>query len=443
MEASDLYSFLSDPELVELIEQVKISDDILDVINLNENQHSDMLAWCLSPNEGHAQADAVIKDFLIAAYAARDGATYDNKRFFAKWTPGRIRTSSFGAAFVAREFAVKVEDGARNGRLDLFLVDPQNRIIVAIENKTGAKLNEAQLSKYHAAVKAQITRLPVFSDYDFSFVVLDRYLDKYDDEYRWRMGTKWVLLDYSWLRDSAKRARLQVARNNQAAQLLVAYCQQQTDWESPVEQRLSGLAVELSMRHEPVVKALRELRRQKFTDWIPSKLQGQCGELILFKNQHRQLCTHLLSAQGIAAVLFQIRQGLSNLKLEYFETGRSWLQFASPEIEQLAYQGDEGVMWPILVNVYREVNDGDADNSKYTVRLIWCKENFNDAIGGPDVIRKHFQSLFPALKKFDGSNVRRIVIGRHLDASSAAKEAIKLSTTIKGLISSQSIGYTV
>lgn len=443
MEASDLYSFLSDPELVELIEQVKISDDILDVINLNENQHSDMLAWCLSPNEGHAQADAVIKDFLIAAYAARDGATYDNKLFFAKWTPGRIRTSSFGAAFVTREFAVKVEDGTRNGRLDLFLVDPQNRIIVAIENKTGAKLNEVQLSKYHAAVKAQIAKLSVFSDYDFSFVVLDRYLDKYDEEYQGRMGTKWILLDYSWLRDSAKRARLQVARNNQAAQLLVAYCQQQTDWESPAEQRLSGLAVELSMRHEPVVNALRELRRQKFSDWTPSKLQGQCGELILFKNQHRQLCSHLLSAQGIAAVLFQIRKGLSDLKIEHFQNGRAWLQFASPEIEQLAYQGDDGIVWPIFVNVYREANDADTDNSKYTVRLIWCKENFSDVIGDPDVLRKHFQSQFPALKKFDGSNVRRIVIGRHLDASSAAKAAIKLATNIAGLVASRPMAHVL
>src|SRR3989475_668568 len=82
MNNDDLYSFFSDPELIELIEQAKISDDILDVITLNENQHSDMLAWCLTPGEGHGQGDSVIKDFLEAAYQKSDAAIYDNKKFF-------------------------------------------------------------------------------------------------------------------------------------------------------------------------------------------------------------------------------------------------------------------------------------------------------------------------------------------------------------------------
>lgn len=436
MDAKELYAFLSDPEIVELIEQVKVSDDILDVIKLSENQHSDMIAWCLSPNEGHAQGDAVIKDFLIAAYAARDGATYDNKQFFARWTPGRIRTASFGSAFVTREFSVKVENGKRAGRLDLFLVDPQNEIIVAIENKVGAKLNESQLSKYHAAVKEQIGRRPVFSNYHFAFVVLDRKLEDYDDEYIEGLGTKWVMLDYSWLRDSANRARLQVARNNQAAQLLVAYCQKQTAWESPVERRLSGLTAELSIRHEAVVKALRELRKQKLPDWTPGQLEGHGGELILFRNQHRRLCTHLLRAQGTAAVLVQIRHSLPSLKPEHFRKGRTWLDFSSPQILLLATASDE---WPIFVNVYREAAGDDTDTSKYTVRMFWCRENFNAAAVDQDALRKHFQSRFPALKMFDGSSVRRIVMGRRLDATSAAKAACTLASDIAELLASWSI----
>lgn len=436
MESTDLYSFLSDSKLVDLIEQVKISDDILDVVTLNENQHSDMLAWCLSPNEGHAQGDAVIKDFLLAAYSEREGATYDNKNFFAEWTPGRIRTSSFGSAFVTREFSVKVKDGEKNGRLDLFLVDTQNRIVVAIENKAGVKLNEPQLSGYHAAVKDEIAKRPVFKDYDFLFVVLDRNLEEYDEDHLQGLGTKWALLDYAWLHDSANRARLQVARNNQAAQLLVAYCQKQTAWESPSERRLSELAVELSMNFEPVVKALRDLRKLKLHEWTPGMLQGHRGELILFRNQHRQLCAHLLRANGIAAVLHQIHHGLPTLRPEHVIKGRTWLLFGSLEIEQLAYQ-DDAALPPISVNVRRESNDDDSDNSKYTIRLIWRKESFNDAIVDPEAIRKHFQSKFPGLKKFDGSSVRCIVIKRHLDANSAAKEAIKLSIEIDELVTSR------
>lgn len=439
MEATDLYSFLSDSKLVDLIEQVKISDDILDVITLTENQHSDMLAWCLSPNEGHAQGDAVIKDFLLAAYAECDGITFDNKSFFAEWTPGRIRTSSFSSAFVTREFVVKVKNSDRNGRLDLFLVDTQNRIVVAIENKAGARLNDAQLSRYHTAVKNHIAKRPVFSDYKFLFVVLDRNLDEYDENHLKGLGTKWALLDYSWLRDSANRARLQVARNNHAAQLLVAYCQKQTAWESPNERRLSELAVELSMKYEPVVMALRDLRKQKLSEWTPSKLQGHTGELLLFRNQHLQLCAHLLRANGIAAILHQIHHGLPALKSEHVIKSRSWLLFASPEIEQLAYQDGDMVLPPISVNVYREANDADAEKSIYTVRLFWRKENFNDAIVDPDVLRKHFQRKFPALKNFDGSNIRRVVIERHLDANSAAKTAIRLAYDIDELIASRPI----
>lgn len=426
MNAADLDSFLSDPILIDLIEQVKISDDILDVITLGEAQHSDMLAWCLSPNEGHAQGDAVIKDFLLAAYTQRANATFENKSFFAKWTPGRIRTSSFGAAFVTREFSIL------EGRLDLFLVDTQNKVIVTIENKTKAKLLRGQLDKYHAAVRKQIAKRSAFKDFDFLFVVLDRKLLDYEDDDLKKLGTKWVFLDYSWLENSANRARLQVERNNQTAQLLVAYCQKQTDWESPSELLLSGLAVNLSMDHERVVKALRNLRKLKLSGWTPRKLLGHEGDLLLFSNQHRQLCNHLLQAQGIAAVLFQIRAGLPSLKLdEHFENGRTWLCFMSPGIAQLTS------LWPIYIYVYREVNADETDNAKYTVRLTWCREDFSDEIGDQDALRKHFQSKFPALKNFDGSNVRRIVVERHLDANSAAKAAIKLATDIDELVTSR------
>ena len=239
MESEDLYAFLSDPELVELIEQAKITDDMLDVITLSENQHSDMLAWCLTPSEGHGQGDAVIKDFLVAAYQKSTHAIYDNKKFFSTWTPGRIRVSSFGSAFITREFSVKIPerdvDGKRGGRLDLFMVDPQNKLLIAIENKVGAKLTKVQLEDYQKAVASEIACRPLFKDYAFAYIVLDRELDWYSEEQLGELGKRWTLLDYSWLEASARRARLQVARNNQAAQLLVAYCQKQTDWESQSE----------------------------------------------------------------------------------------------------------------------------------------------------------------------------------------------------------------
>ena len=208
MTPNDLYAFLSDKRLVDLIERVKISDDFLDVVSLTETQHSDMLAWCLHPNEGHGQGDAVIKDFLIAAYeAGQETNKFANKIFFETWTPGKIRTSSFGSAFIAREFSLATAD-TRRGRLDLFLIDPGNKIIVTIENKAGASLTETQLSDYYAAVSQQISNRRVFSDYQFAYIVVDRDLADYPEEHLKSLGNKWALLDYGWLEASANRARL-------------------------------------------------------------------------------------------------------------------------------------------------------------------------------------------------------------------------------------------
>jgi hypothetical protein len=82
VESTELYAFLRDPKLLELIELNKTVDDVFDVLTLTENQNSEVLAWCMNPHEGHSQGDGVIKDFLEAAHAASDCCTYDNRKFF-------------------------------------------------------------------------------------------------------------------------------------------------------------------------------------------------------------------------------------------------------------------------------------------------------------------------------------------------------------------------
>jgi hypothetical protein len=211
----DLEEFMSDPELTQALEQAKITDDIFDVISLRENQHSDMLAWCLNPNEGHGQGDAIIKDFLIAAYEECTGAAYANKKFFEQWRPSRVRATSFGAAFLLRELGITIDVEGKKGRLDLFLIDPVNHIVVTIENKAGLKLSSEQLDAYWDAVRKQVAARSVFKEYLFAYVFLDRELD--DDAESEGPGTKWVGLDYRWLETSATRARLQVDRSNHAA----------------------------------------------------------------------------------------------------------------------------------------------------------------------------------------------------------------------------------
>jgi len=431
MTPEELYDFLSDPKLVDLIEQVKVSDDILDVIVLSENQHSDMLAWCLTPNEGHGQGDVVIKDFLIAAYhAAQGAATFDNKKFFAKWTPGRIRTSSFGSAFLTREFSIKLDGGNQNGRLDLFLIDPSNEIIIAIENKAGAKLTESQLSGYYDAVKKEIGHRPVFSRYSFAFIVLDKELDSYDDEALAALGTKWALLDYGWLRAAAKRAKHHFDRNNQAVQLLLAYCQKQTAWEKPAEKALSELTAELAIKHEGVVSSIRQLMKLKLPEWTPGTLAGHEGELLLFFHQNHQLCRHLVQARGIGAVTVRLKKALPSLEPEQLEMGRTWLAFITHELQALMRTSDEAE-WPLYVIVIREAKN-TLDVSKFSVRFVWRKDHFDETCD-VDGLRQHFSKKFPALTRFENSGGRRLVIGKNLDAESAVQTAIALTQDLEVL----------
>lgn len=434
MTPQDLYTFLSDAHLVDLIERVKISDDFLDVISLSETQHSDMLAWCLHPNEGHGQGDAVVKDFLIAAYnAGAETNKFSNKVFFEKWTPGRVRTASFGSAFIAREFSLSAGETNRRNRLDLFLIDPSNRIIVTIENKAGASLTEEQLSAYYAVVSDQIGSRPVFKDYDFAYVVVDRDLTEYPEEHLRALGNKWALLDYDWLEASANRARRHMERNNEAAQLLMAYCQKQTGWQSPNEKHVSELSAELASQHEAVVEAIRQIRKTQPTEWTPTSFNGEAGELLLFIQQNRQLCDHLVQARGIGSVLVGLRKTLAGRLHGNVEHGRTWLRFATDDMQSLMRTTDG--YWPIYVNVFRETKSDD-ENSKFTIRLIWVSDEFREDGCNVEALRHHMADSFPGLKKFANSAVRRLVIESKLNAAAVVKRAAETASEIESRISS-------
>lgn len=435
MDSQDFYSFLSDPRLVALVERVKVSDDFLDVIALTETQHSDMLAWCLHPNEGHGQGDAVVKDFLIAAYTAGSETNkFLNKDFFNKWTPGRVRTASFGAAFIAREFSLKIDTDNKKRRLDLFLIDPSNRIVVTIENKAGASLTEAQLDSYYKAVVKQIKDRSVFDEYDFAYVVVDQSLDLYSEEHIRSLGNKWALLDYSWLQASADRARLHMERNNESAQMLMAYCQRQTGWQSPNERFVSELSAEISSQHEAVVEAMRQIRKIKPTAWTPTHFKGEQGELLLFLQQNRQLCDHLIQARGIGSVLVALRKALPELSIEDdIEHGRTWLRFSTTQMQSLMRSPDE--YWPLFINIFRETKN-DEENSKFTVRLVWANGAFRDDGCDVEALRAHMAKTYPGLRTFGDSAHRRLVLAQGLNAKAAAKKATETASEIDRLLES-------
>lgn len=424
MTPTELYDFLGDPNLIEIIERNKTTDDMFEVFNLTENQHSDILAWCMNPNEGHGQGDAIIKDFLEAGYASSADATWDNRKFFDKWTPGRIRTSSFGAAFLTREFPVEIENGSKAGRLDLFLIDPRNEMLVAIENKAGARASNEQLEKYVHAVKQGIASTMPFKDYDKAFILLDRDLDSYPENQLAALNRRWTQLDYSWLEASANRARFQIERDRNASELLVAYCQRQTEWESPAEERISGLAADLAVAHPGVLEAMHRLSREPMNG-LRSK--GHLGELALFLAQHRAVCERILAIRGVATVEQQLIKAVPALSGEMIETGRTWLNVVPPKV--LETLDDQDAYWPVYVNLYRVAAASKPDAPKFTLRLVWRRTAFETSRLDETGLREHMAKDFGGLKTFESCDTRRLVLEKCLslpDAVDAARKVIEM-----------------
>lgn len=422
---------MADPDLAHMLEQAKVSDDIFDVVALRENQHSDMLAWCLDPNEGHGQSDAVIKDFLLAAWEESNDSKYMNKRFFETWRPARIRTTTFGAAFLTRELGVELNVDARKGRLDLFLVDPVNKLVITIENKAGRKLSSTQLNEYWDAVRSQVAQRRAFHDYDFAFIVVDR--ERSEDSDLGSAASKWIVLDYAWLKTSAARARHHIARSNHAAQLLMAYCQRQTDdWQSEKEKRLIERAGSLAVRHVRVLDRLRSLKRGRITSWTPTLVRSADGELLRFYHQHRLACKALLEGSGIAAVASIIKRIRPELPANLVETYRQRLAFGSSAAEACMDEDADEPEWPVFVAV-RRLTSEDNDEARFQVRLLWTTSAFAAHIY-PDDLRQLFEREFPSLKTHKMRNVRRITVAGSLNAAAAAEKALELSARIDDIL---------
>jgi hypothetical protein len=162
---------------------------------------------------------------------------------------GPTSSSRQAPTIKGQEFGLKLDGDTDKSRLDLFIVDRENKIVITIENKVKAKLGKAQLKAYYERVAEKVARRPVFKEFLFLYVVVDSKLETYDNDMLSDLGNRWALLDYTWRQPAAERARLHIERNNEAAQMLMAYCRKQTGWESPNERKVSELAGEfIAMR---------------------------------------------------------------------------------------------------------------------------------------------------------------------------------------------------
>lgn len=352
-----MQTFFADARVSLLAERIKIADDILDIVELHENQHSDVLKWCLDPREGHDQGDEILKDLLMAAYqASMDNIiSGESATFLKKWTPAKIKTASFGSAFILREHPIA------EGRLDLIVVDVSNKILIVIENKTGSKQGNNQLEKYQNGINT-IKKKSYFEDFSCVYIFLDRYLGKLPN-------ANWIPVDYTWLESGAARARLAIERGNTAAKLLQAYCEHLTGWLSPEDEEIDSLVNEIALEYGEFIKELKNFSSFNVLDPMKSKNNKIEDEMLgIFYLQHRDLCNKLTNKTKINLIKDQVEIALGLGKNEY-DIKKIKFYICPRDASDIGVQGDDeggNDYWPI--NICVSLLEGNGSN-QFSVAL--------------------------------------------------------------------------
>jgi hypothetical protein len=294
----------ADAQWAELIERRRGNADIFDIISILETQHSDVLAWMFDARQGHGQNDAIFRDFLLAVHASGSrelpgdrisgkGLTRD---FICSWTPARIMTTSFASAMFFREYRLPGSKGVGDCKLDLLVVDPDNKFIIAIENKAGSRFTKEQLGRYVARLRESRLSRGAFADFDMAFVALDR--DHDDDPEADGCDGRWALLSYAWLERAARRAEFAEQRGNRDASIVLSYSRQQFDYESPNTREINRLARALAIRHVDAVASIRKAKMlfSNPSNWTTTRLDARKanGQLLRLMLQNSAACDQLL-----------------------------------------------------------------------------------------------------------------------------------------------------
>lgn len=407
--------FLMSDELLELSERLKTGDGLLDLINLTEVQHSQILSWMFDPREGHGQGDAILRDLLSHASvsalersASGDGTLDQNgktARFFSKWTPAKIRTTGFGGCFIATEFSEQQSE-----KFDLLIVDPVNKFIVVIENKTKATIDLNQLQRYRGVVEGWLSRgsrYEWFHDFDLALVVLDKNFEWAEINKTNNELYRWATVNYEWLKQAANRSTLHLERGNVAAKLLQNYCRQQVDWQSANDSACTRLAAKLWLDHREVVDALCQMTPRPDKAWILGQVAEDKvhSDLQAYAVQNRDVLKALVEAKGFAAVKHELYRQIPNLPKEQVIHARVWLDFVPSVLAKLA--APDADYWPMYFNVRT------IDESHCVIRFVSDHTHLSGRYDGDD-LRKWANKFAPGMEIFQNSVIRRVTLEKKI-----------------------------
>lgn len=313
-------------------------------------------------------------------------------------------------------------------RVDLFVIDAQNQFVLLLENKAGACHTQKQLEQYQESFKQVVNANPRLKNYDHAYIALDREFDKEVTEPR-PAENAWLHLGYDWLKISASRALMHVKRGNAAASLVVSYCNRQTDWERPDDERCLELAAELHQSYPQAVKELISLSRGRAErEWLANSRREDAYSLFLLQNQGAVAL--LRETQGMASVKAALLAKLPTLEKGNIRHKRSWLDMCPTDWQ--AFEGS--IWWPVFLNV----SYSDVGRSKFTLALCWNRNNANTEEQGKQ-LRDLVATVENKFKKHPNSSWRRVVVARGLPLSELCSQMTDLNLRLSQALAAQPI----
>lgn len=409
---SQFECFLTDPNLARAIEASKRVDDVFDMINPSENQHSCILQWLFDPREGHGQGESIFKDFLNAAYEA-DVESVARQKLFLKWTPGQIAITGFQSLIVVRE-----KEMVGKGRQDLLLVDPIHKFVILVENKAGAHWGEKQLKEYRTNLIKLTLKGKPYEGFMTGLVLLDRFKDgepPANAELK-----RWAYIDYSWLEKAARRAEARAERGVEPGQqLVIAYCRRQAEYESKEERALDELLARLAQSHREVAAAIGKARRKKCPEKADLLLNNVASQLWVWTHQYKDLAVTLEQQKALSFIKPQLIKNAGDDKL-VFDLRKRAVYVAAQSWELLMDddRDDERPKWPVCIKVLEKSRNGApiGDKQLYSVMVEFRPEYLKAGLEKTvrDALIQHYAN---DLKTHATARVRRL--GRLSEVSEA------------------------
>jgi hypothetical protein len=266
--SDDIDHFLADRTVQGAIEASRESRP-LQICYPREIPVSRFLGWVLDPTQGHGLNASVIRRLLTACWqTATDEAVSPKLR--KQIAPSRLNKLSFADVVIDRE--VNLNDGT--GRLDVLVLVPGIRLLIAIENKVGARESRNQLAKYREGLQTR------FEGWDQILVFLDMNGMQPAD-------AAWVGLEYDWLVDELTIAEKSIWLGDEPRRSIAEF-RHAIDVNSPTES-LVGIdeqsLLEMVLNHKNVFtlmaawattkKSRADLLATVFNDKSPDGLAGQ------------------------------------------------------------------------------------------------------------------------------------------------------------------------